>query len=195
MLQITSLQYFQPPHPTRSQLMDRSWRWRYGKDYFREGEYPNFSVSESKIACWSMSSLSAIWLVNSRRSTLVRHFQPSSGIWSTLACDLQSTFWLCVCSPSHAWCRSSPSPVYNQFWHDLLQRLGYCWTREVRWFARWLLYSGPMRYHYVRCHIAHHLQKRSQLAPWSWARLRKHPHCFMWKQGRCQGEEIIYIRS
>jgi len=89
--------------------------------------------------------------------------------------------------PSHAWCRGPPSPVYNQFWHDLLQRLGYCWTREVRWLARWLLYSGPMRYHYVRCHIAHYLQKRSQLAPWPRARLRKHSHCFMWKQGRRQG--------
>ena len=36
---------------------------------------------------------------------------------------------------------SSPYHISYKLWSNLLQHLGYRWTREVRWFERWILHS------------------------------------------------------
>lgn len=140
------------------------------------------------IRYWSTPSHSAIWLVNSKRSTSVRDF--SAFLISICVLDpfkraktLHPSSDPEFILSSNPWCRSSPPPVLHQLWYHLLQRLGYCWSRKVRRPARWLLYPGSMRHHHVRCYLSHHIQERPQLASWPWTCLREHSHRSVRKQG------------
>lgn len=97
---------------------------------------------------------------------------------------------------SHSWCRSPPTLLFHKFRHDLLQCLGYRWTGKVRWSSWWILHPGPVRHYHVRRHLQNHLQERPQLAPRSWACLREHSHCTVWKQGWRQGRSgLLFYRQ
>lgn len=61
---------------------------------------------------------------------------------------------------------TQPAHLTLELRRDPIRCLGYSRTREVRWSPRWVLHQRPVWYHHVRRHIPHHLQERSQLAPY-----------------------------